>query len=282
MTRYLVTGATGMLGTDIVGALSGRDVTALSRSDLDITDAAATLEAVAGHDVVINTAAFTRVDDAETDEATATAVNAVGAGNIARAASTHGAVLVHFSTDYVFSGAATEPIAEDAPLAPVSAYGRSKAAGERLALDANPWRTVILRTAWLYGAHGPNFARTMLRLASERPELEVVSDQIGQPTYTADVARHTLALLDAGIVAGVFHATNSGQASWFDFAQAIFEGAGLDPDRVKPIDSSRFSRPAPRPAYSVLGHDAWQATGLAPLRPWREALDDAQRSGAVK
>lgn len=282
MTRYLVTGATGMLGTDIVGALSGRDVTALSRSDLDITDAAATLEAVAGHDVVINTAAFTRVDDAETDEATATAVNAVGAGNIARAASTHGAVLVHFSTDYVFSGAATEPIAEDAPLAPVSAYGRSKAAGERLALDANPWRTVILRTAWLYGAHGPNFARTMLRLAGERPELEVVSDQIGQPTYTADVARHTLALLDAGIVAGVFHATNSGQASWFDFAQAIFEGAGLDPDRVKPIDSSRFSRPAPRPAYSVLGHDAWQATGLAPLRRWREALDDAQRSGAVK
>jgi dTDP-4-dehydrorhamnose reductase len=270
-----------MLGSDLLVALAGRDVTALTRADLDITDSAATAAAVAGHDVVLNAAAFTAVDDAESDEARATLVNAVGAGNLAAAAQAAGAVLVQFSTDYVFDGAGSTPYDEDAPLHPLNAYGRSKAAGERAALDGNPWRTVVIRTAWTYGAHGSNFASTMLRLAGERDEVGVVTDQVGQPTWTLDLARQTVALLDSGIVAGVYHGTNSGEASWNDFAKAIFEGAGLDPDRVKPTTSSQFVRPAPRPAYSVLGHDAWTASGLQPMRHWREALEEAQRTGAV-
>ena len=270
-----------MLGSDLVAALAGRDVTALTRADLDIVDAEATLEAVAGHDIVFNAAAYTRVDDAEGHESEATDINAVGAGNLAAAARAAGAVLVQFSTDYVFDGRATAPYSEETPVNPVSAYGRSKALGERAALDENPWRTIILRTAWLYGAHGPNFAATMLRLAGERDTVDVVTDQIGQPTWTLDLARQSIALVDSGVVAGVYHATNSGEASWFDFARAVFEGAGLDPDRVKPTESTQFVRPAPRPAYSVLGHDAWSASGLQPMRHWREALDEAQRTGAV-
>ena len=277
-TRYLITGASGMLGSDLVLALAGRDVTALSRADLDITDPDAVMAAVAGHDVVLNTAAYTRVDDAETDEATATLVNGTAPGYLAAAAAAAGATLVQYSTDYVFDGTGTSPYEEDAPLHPLNAYGRSKAAGERAALDANPWRTIVLRTAWIYGAHGPNFASTMLRLAAERDTLSVVTDQVGQPTWTMDLARQTIALLDAGVVAGVYHATNSGTASWFEFAQAVLEGAGLDPDRVKPTESTSFVRPAPRPAYSVLGHDAWGLTGIAPMRPWREALGEAQKT----
>ena len=278
MTRYLITGASGMLGTDLAAALAGRDVTALSRADLDITDPAAVAEAVAGHDVILNTAAYTRVDDAETDEATATLVNGTAPGYLADAARAAGAILVQYSTDYVFDGSATSPYEEDAPLHPLNAYGRSKATGERAALDGNPWRTIVLRTAWIYGAHGPNFASTMLRLASERDTLSVVTDQVGQPTWTMDLARQTIDLLDAGVVTGVYHATNSGTASWYDFARAVLEGAGLDPDRVKPTESTSFVRPAPRPAYSVLGHDAWASTGIAPMRPWRDALDEAQKT----
>jgi len=267
-----------MLGSDLVEALAGRDVTALTRAELDITDAAAVMAAVAGHDVVLNAAAYTRVDDAEIDEATATLVNATAPGHLAAAAHATGAILVQYSTDYVFDGSATFPYDEDAPLHPINAYGRSKAAGERAALDGNPWRTIVLRTAWIYGAHGPNFASTMLRLASERDTLSVVTDQLGQPTWTVDLASQTIALLDAGVVTGVYHATNSGTASWFDFARAVLEGAGLDPDRVKPTESTSFVRPAPRPAYSVLGHDAWASTGIAPMRPWRDALGEAQKT----
>ena len=281
MTSYLVTGAGGMLGSDLVAALAGRDVTALTRADLDVTDEASVFSAVAGHDVVLNAAAYTRVDDAEADEATATLINATAAGYLAAASHAAGAVLVQYSTDYVFDGAGSEPYEEDAPLHPLNAYGRSKAAGERLALDNNPWRTIVIRTAWTYGAHGPNFAATMLRLAAQRETVDVVTDQVGQPTWTLDLARQTVALLDSGVVAGVYHGTNSGTATWNDFAKAVFEGAGLDPDRVKPTESSLFVRPAPRPAYSVLGHDAWGSTGLSPLRHWREALGEAQRSGAV-
>ena len=270
-----------MLGSDLVAALAGREVTALTRADLNVVDAAATLEAVAGHDIVFNAAAYTRVDDAEAHESEATSINAVGAGNLAAAAREAGAVLVQFSTDYVFDGRATAPYSEGAPINPVSAYGRSKAAGERAALDANPWRTIILRTAWLYGAHGPNFAATMLRLAAERDTLTVVSDQVGQPTWTRDLAARTITLLDSGTPEGIWHGTNSGQASWFDFARAIFENAGLDPERVTPTDASQFVRPAPRPAYSVLGHDGWADAGLTPLRDWRDALREAFATGAL-
>jgi dTDP-4-dehydrorhamnose reductase len=279
MTRYVVTGAGGMLGTALTSALAGREVVALTRADLDITDAAAVREAVAGADVVLNAAAYTRVDDAESDEAAAFAVNTTGAGMLAEAAAEAGARFVHVSTDYVFDGAATAPYAEDTPRAPVGAYGRTKAAGEELVLRQP--RTYLVRTAWLYGAGGPNFAQTMLRLAGERETVSVVTDQVGQPTWSRDLAAAILRLLDAEAPFGVYHGTNAGRASWFDFARAIFEESGLDPARVLPTDSSAFVRPAPRPSYSVLGHAAWADAGLEAPRPWRDALRAAIAEGAL-
>ena len=279
--KYLITGANGMLGHDLQSVLAGRDVTAPSRAELDVTDLDAVREASAGHDFIINAAAYTKVDDAEEHEDFAYAVNATGAANLATAAAENGAQLVQLSTDYVFDGTATTPYAENSPLGPVSAYGRTKAEGERLAQQLNPGRTHVIRTAWTYGQHGPNFARTMLRLAAERDELTVVSDQVGQPTWTLDLANQIVALLDSGAPAGIYHGTNSGEASWYDFARAIFSAAGLDADRVKPTDSSQFVRPAPRPPYSVLGHSAWKTVGLAPMRNWREALAAAANQGVL-
>lgn len=279
---YLVTGATGMLGQDLQKVLTGRSVTALGRSDLDVTDASAVSDAVEGHHYVINCAAYTKVDDAETHEAEAFAVNATGAGNLAAAAAKHGSRFVQLSTDYVFDGTATEPYSEDAPRHPVSAYGRTKAEGERLALEHNPGRTFIVRTAWLYGEHGPNFVKTMLRLAAEHETVTVVTDQLGQPTWSLDLATRIVELLDAGAPTGIYHATNSGRASWYEFAKEVFSVAGLDPDRVKPTSSAQFVRPAPRPAYSVLGQEGWRRAGLAPLRDWKEALAAAADNGVVE
>ncbi|MEV8253426.1 dTDP-4-dehydrorhamnose reductase [Rhodoglobus sp. NPDC076762] len=281
MTRIAVVGAGGMLGTDLMKALHDHEATGFARAELDITDRAATLETLAEFDVIINASAYTRVDDAETDEENAHLVNAVGPHNLALAAARHEARLVQVSTDYVFDGTATEPYAESAPRHPVSAYGRTKADGEVLTLEHNPGRTAIVRTAWLYGKNGGNFPRTMLKLAADRETLEVVNDQRGQPTWTGDLAAQLVALVDAGTPAGIFHGTNSGEASWFDLAQAVFVLAGLDPDRVKPTDSSAFQRPAPRPGYSVLGHDAWREAGLEPMREWKVALREAFESGAL-
>jgi dTDP-4-dehydrorhamnose reductase len=281
-SKYLVTGARGMLGTDLLEALFGRDVTVLGRADLDVTDRDAVFAAVQGHDVVINAAAYTAVDAAETDEETALAVNGTAAGLLAEATASVGAKLVQVSTDYVFDGDAASPYAEDATIAPVSAYGRTKAEGEKLALAANPEGTFIVRTAWLYGAHGGNFAKTMVKLAGSHDTVKVVDDQLGQPTWTADLAAQIVALLDSDAPAGVYHGTNSGSTSWFEFARAVFDEAGLDPARVLPTDSSTFVRPAPRPSYSVLGHDAWARAGLTPMRPWREALAEAAIRGVLQ
>ncbi|HAM27560.1 MAG TPA: dTDP-4-dehydrorhamnose reductase, partial [Microbacteriaceae bacterium] len=223
-------------------ALAGREVTALTRSDLDVTNLDAVRAAVAGHDVVINASAYTKVDDAETHEAEAHAVNATGAQNLAIAASEAGARLVQISTDYVFDGSADSPYDEKTPLHPISAYGRTKADGERLAVEANPDGTYIVRTAWLYGANGGNFARTMLRLAETHDTVSVVTDQLGQPTWTADLAAQVVALLDAEAAPGVYHGTNSGEATWFDFAREVFRLAGLDPERVLPTTSDKFVR----------------------------------------
>ena len=271
-----------MLGQDLQKALSGREVTALSRADLDITDLDAVRMAVAGHDVVINASAYTKVDDAESNESDAFAVNATGAQNLAIAASETGAKLVQVSTDYVFDGSATSPYDEATPLNPISAYGRTKAEGERLALAANPDGTYIVRTAWLYGAGGPNFAKTMLRLAQSHDTVSVVTDQLGQPTWTGDLARQIVELLDADAAPGVYHATNSGEASWFDFTREIFQVSGLDPARVKETTSAQFVRPAPRPDYSVLGHDGWARAGISPMRNWRAALSAAYSAGALQ
>ncbi|MEO6942980.1 MAG: dTDP-4-dehydrorhamnose reductase [Terrimesophilobacter sp.] len=279
---YLITGASGMLGTDLQRVLAGRSVTALARTDLDITDTDAVNSAIRGHDVVINCAAYTRVDDAEEHEDAAFAINALGAAHLARASAAQGARLVQLSTDYVFDGTATTPYPEDAERHPVSAYGRTKAEGERLALELNPAGTLIVRTAWLYGAHGPNFAKTMVRLAGEHDTVSVVDNQRGQPTWTMDVARQIALLLDHELPAGVYHATSSGTASWYEFAKEVFSLAGHAPDRVKPIPSAQFVRPAPRPAYSVLGHEKWQRFGLDPIRDWRQGLAAAAQDGVLK
>ena len=279
MTRYLVTGGGGMLAADLAEALSGRDVTIARRADLDVTDSAAVDAFVNGYDVIINAAAYTKVDDAETHEDDAHAINAEGPANLARAAAATGAVLVQVSTDYVFNGTASEPYPEDTPRDPVSAYGRTKGDGERLALELNPDRTIIVRTAWLYGAGGNNFVKTMLKLAADRDTLTVVADQVGQPTWTLDLAQQIVALLDAGVTSGVFHGTNAGETSWHGFAQQVFTNAGLDAARVHPTTSAEFVRPAPRPAYSVLGHNAWATAGIPAMRDWQDALADAMARG---
>lgn len=271
-----------MLGQDLQKAFAGRDVTALNRVGLDVTDLDTVRAAVVGHDVVINASAYTRVDDAESHEEEAFAVNATGAHNLAIAASEVGAKLVQVSTDYVFDGSATSPYEESTPRNPISAYGRTKAEGERLALAANPDGTYIVRTAWLYGAGGPNFAKTMLRLAASHDTVSVVNDQLGQPTWTGDLARQIVELLDADAAPGVYHATNSGEASWFDFATEIFRVNGLDPQRVTTTTSADYVRPAPRPDYSVLGHDAWARAGISPMRNWRAALSAAHSAGALQ
>jgi dTDP-4-dehydrorhamnose reductase len=271
--RVLVTGAGGMLAHDLVPRLraAGHQVTALGRSDLDVTDPGECIAGVAGHDLVVNAAAHTGVDAAETEEWVAFAVNAVGAANLARACTHTGARIVQISTDYVFDGTATEPYAVDHPIAPRSAYGRTKAAGEWAvqALCADHW---IVRTAWLYGHGGPNFVSTMLRLAAERDTLSVVDDQRGQPTSTVDLSDLILRLVEAGAPSGTYHGTSSGETTWCGFARAVFEESGLDPQRVLPTTTEAFPRPAPRPAYSVLAHDSLRAAGVAPVGDWRAGL----------
>ncbi len=280
--RYLITGATGMLGRDLQRAFAGRNVTALGRTELDITDPRAVGNAAADHDVIINAAAYTAVDDAESHEEDARRVNALGAENLAMAAAKNQARLVQLSTDYVFDGRATTPYPEDAPLNPISAYGRTKAEGERRAVAANPNATFIVRTAWLYGEHGVSFPNTMLRLARSHESLPVVDDQFGQPTWTWDLACRIRELIDADAVAGAYHGTNSGLSSWFEFAQEAFRLVGLDPDRVTRTESATFRRPAPRPSYSVLGHSGWERAGLGPMRHWRTALNEAVGEGVLK
>lgn len=269
--RWLVTGAQGMLGTDLTRMLAARgdDVVGIDKDDLDITDPAATAGVARGYDVVVSCAAYTAVDPAEDHEDVAFAVNAVGAANLARAASAAGARLVQISTDYVFRGDATEPYAEDAPIAPQSAYGRTKAAGE-WAVRANCPDHLIVRTAWLYGAHGACFPRTIVRVAREKGGLDVITDQVGQPTWTVDLADLVHRLVAAGVPAGTYHGTSSGRTSWHGFAGAAVQAAGMDPQIVRPTTSEAFVRAAPRPAFSVLGHAGLHAAGVEPIGDWRE------------
>jgi dTDP-4-dehydrorhamnose reductase len=280
MRKWLVTGAGGMLGCDLVTALAGcgEDVIGLSRKELDVTDEATVAEALGDcrPDVVVNCAAWTAVDDAEAHEDGALAVNGAGAANVATAiAAGNGAPgcrLVHLSTDYVFAGDAAAPYAEDGATGPRTAYGRTKLAGEQAVRELLPQAGTVVRTAWLYGAHGPNFVATMIRLEGERPVVDVVADQRGQPTWTTDVARQVIALVGSGAPPGVYHATSSGVATWFELAREVFLLLGADPDRVHATTTDAFPRPAPRPPYSVLGHDAWAAVGLEPIGDWRVSL----------
>jgi len=276
-----------MLGTDLAVLLTtaGDLVTPLDRRALDITDGTAVKEAVAmaRPDVVVNCAAWTAVDGAEAREDEAFAVNGRGVENLATACAGAGADLVHVSTDYVFDGIATSPYAEDAVPAPRTAYGRTKLAGERAALTILPDAAYVMRTAWLYGAHGSNFVRTMIRLAHSGISPAVVDDQRGQPTWSLDVARQIHSLIKAGAPPGIYHATSSGEATWCSLAGEVFRlfvaaqvapdsGAHLSPT---PTTSAAYQRPAPRPSYSVLGHAAWTAAGIPPIPDWRGSLHRA-------
>ncbi len=279
MSRWLVTGAHGMLGRDLVALLlrRGELVIGLSRADLDVTDEAAVSAAVARWrpQVVVNCAAWSAVDDAENDPDAALAVNAQGAAHLAAACAAGGIRLVQMSTEYVFSGDASAPYAEDARPAPQTAYGRSKLAGEQAVRRLHPQASYVLRTAWLYGVHGPNFVATMIRLAGQRATVDVVADQRGQPTWTVDVARQVFALVTAGAQAGVYHLTSSGQTTWHGLAREVFRLLGTDPARVRPVTSAEFPRKAPRPAWSVLGHGRHAGAGLAPIGDWQAALGRA-------
>ena len=266
--RLLVTGAAGMLGHDVVAAAerAGHDVVALARGDLDITDAGSVRAAVAdaAPDSIVNCAAWTDVDGAEGAEGAATEVNGNGTRHVAEAAASAGSHLVHLSTDYVFDGAASEPYLESDPVGPATAYGRSKLAGERL-IDTR--HAAIVRAAWLFGANGPNFAATMLRLAGERDEVTVVDDQFGTPTYTRHLADGLLRVAERRCT-GILHAHGPDSTSWFEFARAIFQATGAD-CAVLRGRTADLGRPAPRPLYSVLGTDRADSPGLP---PWRDGL----------
>jgi dTDP-4-dehydrorhamnose reductase len=277
--RWLITGSSGQLGTELVARLAADApddaVTALTRTDLDITDSAAVRAVVADvePDVIVNAAAYTAVDAAETDEDRAYAVNAVGPAVLSAALSARGGRLIHVSTDYVFAGDATEPYAADAPTAPKSAYGRTKLAGELAVHELLPDTGYVVRTAWVYGGTGANFVKTMVRLEGSHDTVSVVDDQRGSPTWAADLAAGLVALARSDAPGGIYHCTNSGDTTWFGFTRAIFEELGsTDPERVRPTTSAAFVRPAPRPAYSVLSGEEWTAAGLAPLPVWRDAL----------
>ena len=277
---WLVIGANGMLGHDLMDviAMAGHHVVGLDLPNIDITSpesVAAALDVVRP-DVVVNAAAYTAVDDAEENEPLAHLVNGEAPHILAtEIAGRPGVRLVHVSTDYVFAGDASSPYAEGAEPEPVSAYGRTKLAGERAVRHVLPDRGFIVRTAWLYGVHGTNFVKTMLTLEASKPQISVVDDQRGQPTWSRDLAGHIVALIDAGAPAGIYHGTSSGETTWFGLTREIYRLIGSDPERVKPTTTDAFPRPAPRPAYSVLGHDRWAAVGLTPIRHWLEALAEA-------
>jgi dTDP-4-dehydrorhamnose reductase len=269
--RLLVTGAGGMLGHDVVAAAerAGHAVVALPRRELDILDAGGVRAALREHapHAVVNAAAWTDVDGAEAHEEAATAVNADGAGHVAAAAAAVGAFVVHVSSDYVFAGDAREPYVETSPTGPRSAYGRSKLAGERAVADAAPGRHAIVRSAWLFGAHGRNFVATMLRLGAEREEVTVVDDQVGCPTFTGHLAPALVAIAERR-PPGVLHVAGGGEASWLALAQEAFALSGTA-CRVQAGRTADLGRPAPRPAYSVLRS---QRPDAPVLPPWREGL----------
>ncbi|WP_029115329.1 dTDP-4-dehydrorhamnose reductase [Mycobacterium sp. URHB0044] len=282
--RIVIIGAGGLVGSVLAAQATqqGRDVLALTSSECDVTDATAPERHISVGDVVINCAAYTKVDDAERDAERARAVNVTGAENVAHACARVAASLVHISTDYVFSGdfggGEPRPYEIDDETGPLSVYGETKLAGEFAVLAAMPDAHVV-RTSWIFsGGDGGDFVATVRRRAAGDETMDVVADQIGTPTYVGDLAAALLEVADGTISEPVLHAANQGEASRFEQAQAVFELLGADPARVRPVDTARFPRPAPRPAYSALSGRRSAAAGLTPLRPWRDALAAALAS----
>lgn len=271
--RVLVTGAGGQLGRELALWPEHPEwvLVGLGRNEMDITSLEQCRRAVAEHapDVVIHCAAYTAVDQAESDPDAAFRINAVGTRNVALASREVGAKLIYVSTDYVFDGNCDQPYREYDGTNPQSVYGKSKLAGEQLVQSLHD-RWFIVRTSWVYGLHGANFVKTMLKLGKEKDKLGVVHDQHGSPTYTKDLAAFLLQL--AGTESyGIYHASNTGSCTWFEFAKAIFEESGMTIE-LNPCTTEEFPRPAPRPRYSVMDHGSIRVNGLEDLPPWREAL----------
>lgn len=279
--KVLVTGSAGQLGQDLVLLLQkqGHQVLGCDRQEMDITNLDQCVEIITGFrpDAVIHCAAHTAVDAAETDIDAAYLINAAGSRNVALAAEKAGAKLVYISTDYVFGGMGTQPYHEYDNTDPKSIYGKSKRAGEILVQSLSS-KYFIVRTSWVYGKYGSNFVKTMLKLGQEKPQLQVVNDQIGSPTYTVDLANFLLELIQTEKY-GVYHASNSEFCTWYEFTQVIFAEAeellGLKfTAKLEPCTTEQFPRPAPRPRYSVLEHLSIRTNGFQDIRPWREGLRD--------
>ena len=269
--KIMITGAYGMLGSDLREVLKNFELICTGSKDLDITDEEKVMEFISekSPDLVVNAAAYTAVDDCETNFDEAYAVNAIGPKNLAIACKSIDVPLVHISTDYVFDGSKRTPLIETDKLGPQSAYGKTKLEGEKF-IQENTDKYFILRTAWLYGLHGNNFVKTMLDLAETHDEITVVNDQIGSPTYSLDLAVAITNLLHSDKY-GIYHVTNEGEISWYEFAKLIFELSNVDVN-VIPVSTEEFPRPAPRPHYSVLDNKKWNASGFVPMRDYKEAL----------
>lgn len=281
--NILITGANGQLGREMRRLLAAdqrfnavyTDVAGEDIVPLDITDEAAVEQAVSAHgiQVIVNCAAYTAVDAAEDDEALAHRLNADAVGILARVAKRHSARMVHISTDYVFDGKGCVPYTEDMPTCPQSAYGRTKLDGERQLLDSLGSDAVILRTAWLYSPHGKNFVKTMLKLGREKPALKVVFDQVGSPTCAIDLARSIVTVITAPQWhGGIYHYSNEGVISWYDFTLAIHRLAGITGCDVQPCHSNEFPARAVRPNYSVLDKSKFKATYGVTVPYWLDSL----------
>lgn len=277
---WLITGSEGQLGKAMQLALSRSNIEfiPLNAKELDISNEAAVEESINKYKpkVILNAAAWTDVDGAENNMERVFNINANGPKYLAKSAKKYDATLVQISTDYVFSVPGGIPWAEDSAPTPISVYGHTKSAGESYVLENYKERSYIVRTAWLYSAQGTNFVKTMTNLAINNDgEVRVVRDQVGQPTFAKDLAEQVIKMVCSQAPFGIYHGTNSGEASWFDLAKNIFEMSGAKASRVIPVDSSEYIRQAERPKYSVLGHEKWKAAGLSTMRNWKIALEEA-------
>jgi dTDP-4-dehydrorhamnose reductase len=277
---WLITGGSGQLGIAVSQELGERGLNfrAWNSKELDITQGPIIRDFIdeLSPTVIVNCAAWTDVDGATGNEELASRVNSDGAANVALAAKQCGAKLIHISTDYVFSGESEVPWHVNDITNPQSVYGRTKANGEKRVLTLYPENSAIVRTAWLYSPWGKNFAKNMTRLAIKgHGDVRVINDQVGQPTSAIDLAKQLVTLGQSSAPAGIYHGTNAGQATWFELAQEIFNLVGAQVDRIKAVSSTEFIRSAKRPSYSVLGHEAWVKTSVAPMRDWKIALTEA-------